>query len=83
MLTYGKDGPGDGLLLGFKRALTLFPGLIILFSISGFLMGETLMLSLIHISFASLCTRCAFLLSESESAWRTGTTASGAKQHGG
>ena len=43
MLTYGKDGPGDGLLLGFKRALTLFPGLIILFSISGFLMGETLM----------------------------------------
>ena len=39
MLTYGKDGPGDGLLLGFKRALTLFPGLIILFSISGFLMG--------------------------------------------
>ena len=32
--------------------------------------------------FASLCTRCAFLLSESESAWRTGTTASGAKQHG-
>ena len=43
MLTYGKDGPGDGLLLGFKRALTLFPGLIILSSISGFLMGETLM----------------------------------------
>ena len=43
MLTYGQDGPGDGLLLGFKRALTLFPGLIILFSISGFLMGETLM----------------------------------------
>ena len=43
MLTYGKDGPGDGLLLGFKRALTLFPGLIILFTISGFLMGETLM----------------------------------------
>ena len=29
--------------LALKRALTLFPGLIILFSISGFLMGETLM----------------------------------------
>lgn len=42
MLTYGKNGPGDGLLLGLKRALTLFPGLIILFTISGFLMGETI-----------------------------------------
>ncbi len=42
MLTYGKDWPGDGVLWVGKRILTLFPGLIILLTISGFLMGETL-----------------------------------------
>lgn len=42
MLTYGKDWAGDSILWLGKRILTLFPGLIILLTISGFLMGETL-----------------------------------------
>ena len=42
MLIYGKDWPGDSMLRVGKRILTLFPGLIILLTISGFLMGETL-----------------------------------------
>ena len=42
LLKYGIGFPGDQLLLGMKRVLSLYPGLIILLAISGFLMGESL-----------------------------------------
>ena len=42
LLRYGVTGWQDSLLLGAKRIMTLFPGLILLFSISGFLMGASM-----------------------------------------
>lgn len=42
LLQYGVSGWQDAFLLGMKRVLTLFPGLILLFSISGFLMGASM-----------------------------------------
>ena len=42
LLHFPAGGWQDGLLLSAKRALTLFPGLILLFSISGFLMGASM-----------------------------------------
>lgn len=42
MIQYRDAGMEDTLLYGLKRILTLFPGLVILFSISGFLMGASL-----------------------------------------
>ena len=39
---YGVNGAADGVLLWFKRALSLFPGVVILFAVSGFLMGASL-----------------------------------------
>lgn len=42
LLKYGIGSPGDQLLLGMKRILSLYPGLIILLTLSGFLMGESL-----------------------------------------
>lgn len=42
LLYYREPGTEDTLLLGFKRCITLFPGVVILFTISGFLMGATL-----------------------------------------
>lgn len=42
LLYYKEPGITDTLLLGFKRCITLFPGVVILFTISGFLLGATL-----------------------------------------
>lgn len=42
LLRYGISYKGDQFLLGLKRVLSLYPGLIILLAISGFLMGESL-----------------------------------------
>lgn len=42
LLHYGQTRPEDSLLLWFKRGITLFPGVVILFTISGFLMGAAL-----------------------------------------
>lgn len=42
LLQYGVLATGDTVLLWFKRALNLFPGVVILFAVSGFLMGASL-----------------------------------------
>ena len=42
LLRYGIRYKGDQFLLGLKRVLSLYPGLIILLTISGFLMGGIL-----------------------------------------
>lgn len=42
LVEYGVNGGADTFLLWFKRGLSLFPGVVILFSISGFLMGAAL-----------------------------------------
>lgn len=40
--TYEKKGFADEILLAFKRCITLFPGVVILFAVSGFLMAASL-----------------------------------------
>jgi len=42
LLKYGVAGMEDSILLWFKRGLSLFPGVVILFTVSGFLMGASL-----------------------------------------
>lgn len=42
LLHFRQEGWEDTFLLGIKRVLTLFPGVVILFSISGFLMGASM-----------------------------------------
>jgi len=42
LLQYGVSGSADAVLLWFKRGLNLFPGVVILFAVSGFLMGASL-----------------------------------------
>lgn len=42
IVEYGIQDGGDTFLLWFKRALSLFPGVVILFCVSGFLMGAAL-----------------------------------------
>lgn len=42
LLHFRQEGWEDRFLLGIKRVLTLFPGVVILFSISGFLMGASM-----------------------------------------
>ena len=42
IVQYGIHDGADSFLLWFKRTLSLFPGVVILFTISGFLMGASL-----------------------------------------
>lgn len=52
LLHYRKEGLEDTVLLYIKRVITLFPGVVILFCISGFLMAASLEKGADRISFA-------------------------------